>query len=455
MLFRLDDTIAAIASPPGPAPRGIVRLSGPDVVTVVRNVFEGPVTTGTVPWRSEGLIDLGTPHARLPLTAALLLWPTSRSYTGQPLAEFHTLGAPPLLESLLEKLISAGARQAERGEFTMRAFLNGRLDLFQVEAVLGVIEAADHEELAQALSQLGGGLTSCLRDLQRDVIALLGDLEAGLDFVEEDIEFVSNETARRRLCDIVRTLAGLLNDAREQLPAGYRPRVVLAGLPNTGKSTLFNRLAGGSLAIESDHAGTTRDYLTAPVQIGNLTVDLVDTAGWDSADDNLTQQAQQFRGVQIENADAIIWCTAADLPERDRRKDMQLRSELPRGIKILLPTITCADRTTCVSQNDSLRVSAVTGEGIDEMLSRLQSAFCRSSTARIGLLSMTGVRCRDSLQTALHSAKTALDSVEQRSGDEITALELRGVLAELASILGDTCTDDLLDHIFSSFCIGK
>jgi len=454
MPLSLDDTIAAIASPPGPAPRGIVRLSGPNVAAVVHGVFHGRMDPCRLPSRFTGIVNVGPPGVPLPLKSDLLLWPTARSYTGQPMAEFHTIGAPPLLDSLLEILCAHGARQAERGEFTLRAFLNGRLDLLQAEAVLGVIDAADHQELQQALTQLGGGLTSRLQQVRSDIIALLGDLEAGLDFVDEDIEFVTADELIRRLKDAANVFTDLLRDSRKQLPSGYRPRVVLAGLPNAGKSTLFNRLAGDSLAIESTQAGTTRDYLTAPVPLGELKIELIDTAGYEAAGDALMQQAQLFRSEQFETADLIIWCTAADLPAPLVPGNSQLQADLSAAGGTVIPILTCADRTS-PGQDDALPVSAVTGQGIEALKNRLRSALSRTSSARVALLSTTSVRCRDSLRRALNCAQSAVESLEQQAGDEITAVELRDVLKELRSILGETCTDEILDHIFSSFCIGK
>jgi tRNA modification GTPase len=249
MPLELHDTIAAVASPSDPAPRGIVRISGERTVDVVAQVFQTTASDSNsedwqrsrMPVRIEGHIAL--PTIGTPLPAALMLWPTARSYTGQPMAEIHTIGAPPLLGAVLERLFECGARSANRGEFTMRAFLAGRIDLVQAEAVLGVIDAADHEELKTALTQLGGGITSKLAAVRNEILSLLGDLEAGLDFVEEDIEFISASQICGRLQVCLGTLQELANDSGTRLPSGHRRRIVLAGLPNAGKSTLFNHPA--------------------------------------------------------------------------------------------------------------------------------------------------------------------------------------------------------------------
>jgi tRNA modification GTPase len=243
---------------------------------------------------------------RLPIEVGL--WPTKRSYTGQPLAELQLIGSPPLLEALLMQLCRSGCRAARPGEFTLRAFLAGRLDLMQAEAVLGVIDAADHVELEQALQQLAGGISQQMGTLRADLLDLLADLEAGLDFVDEDIEFVSREQLLSRVTAAQRTIAELCDQASRRLQSSARPRVVLAGLPNAGKSTLLNALTGRSAALVSEISGTTRDYLCVPLDRDGLHVDLIDTAGWDSETNGIEAVAQQRRHEQWQQADLIVWC---------------------------------------------------------------------------------------------------------------------------------------------------
>ncbi|MCA9065425.1 MAG: hypothetical protein KDA96_20295, partial [Planctomycetaceae bacterium] len=243
MPIDLEDCIVAVASPPGAAARGIIRLSGTNIREVVAAVFqsrdsEASWQVARLPRRTPGFLNL--PRVGLPVPAALYFWPTRRSYTGQPMAELHLIGAMPLLDAALETLCERGARPAERGEFTMRAFLSGRVDLVQAEAVVGVIDATSHQELQTALQQLGGAVTSRLSGTRQALLELLGDLEAGLDFVEEDIEFITAEEVHLRLTNAQSVLETLSRDADDRLPSGHLPRVVLTGLPNAGKSTLFN-----------------------------------------------------------------------------------------------------------------------------------------------------------------------------------------------------------------------
>lgn len=462
MPLDLEDTIVALASPPGPALRGIVRVSGVNTADVIGRFFSPDLDS--VQWRSAklprrftGQLDL--PSIMVPVPAALMYWPTRRSYTGQPMAEFHLSGSVPLVEATLEYLCENGARLAQRGEFTMRAFLSGRIDLLQAEAVLGVIEATDHDELQKALSQLGGRITSRLRQLRIDLIALLGDLEAGLDFVEEDIEFITKSEIALRLDAALVLLHELADVSATRLPAGYRRRIVLAGLPNAGKSTLFNCLIGQQRAIVSPIAGTTRDYLTATLRLESLEVELIDTAGWEDAADLIMQRAQELRAEQVSASDLVVWCTAVDLSgdsgDEDARLQQLALQRCPAMLKVLTRCDLVDDETQLRDVTSRLRISAASDDGIE----LLRAALCRQLTgtqsARSELLGTTAVRCRDSLHRTIQSLEQAKLATTELRGDELIALEIRQALQELSEILGEVYTDDILDHIFSNFCIGK
>ena len=464
MSVGLQDTIAAIASPSGPAERGIIRISGSATVAAVAGIFEVHDEAFVIadqrrPVRISGRLQLAS--LRMPLPAALMLWPTDRSYTGQPMAEFHTVGSPPLLDAVLESLFANGVRPANRGEFTMRAFMAGRIDLIQAEAVLGVIDAADHEELEAALTQLGGGITAKLAGVRSEILALLGDLEAGLDFVEEDIEFITSKQICDRLNACQETLAGLESESNVRLPSGYYRRVVLAGLPNAGKSTLFNRLVGASKAIVSPVAGTTRDYLTSVTNFGELEVELIDTAGWETASDLIMERAQGLRAAQLNVSDLVVWCTAADLNSELRKQNLTLKQQVMNQEASVVEVLTRFDlfdkrHNYGISEAQTpLFVSAETGDGISELSQAIADHFSATASSRTELLASTSARCRDSLMKSRTAIEAAILSAESEQGDEVTAFELRDALHEIGTILGEVYTDDILDHIFSNFCIGK
>ena len=465
MPLDLDDTIVALASPPGPALRGIVRVSGVNTADIAAKLFSPEQESANwrstkVPRRFEGQLNL--PSIIVPVPASLIYWPTRRSYTGQPMAEFHLSGSVPLIEATLEHLCENGARLARRGEFTMRAFLSGRIDLLQAEAVLGVIEATDHEELQKALTQLGGRITSRLGQLRIDLMALLGDLEAGLDFVEEDIEFITKNEIALRLDGALMLLKELADVSASRIPAGYRCRVVLAGLPNAGKSTLFNRLIGQQKAIVSPIAGTTRDYLTATLRLDSLDVELIDTAGWEDAADLIMERAQELRAEQVSASDLVVWCTAVDLSDKDRTEDSRLQQlatlRCPRILSVITRCDLLADSGASSAEPDagsSHRISAKNGDGIDALRTELRQQLVGSRAGRSELLGTTAVRCRDSLHRTIQSLERARSATIEHCGDELIAFEIRQALHELSTILGEVYTDDILDHIFSNFCIGK
>lgn len=472
MNVTLHDTIAAIASASGPAERGIIRITGRQTGQAIQSLLTDTddqrniIAEAKTSIRLKSELCLPVLHSRLPAT--LMWWPTDKSFTGQPMAEIHMLGSAPLMDAVLQRLFELNVRAANRGEFTLRAFLTGRIDLVQAEAVLGVIDAADHEELETALTQLGGAVTQSLRTVRDSILSLLGDLEAGLDFVEEDIEFVSKADLSDRLQHCLTLLTELDDQSEHRLPSGRRPKVVLAGLPNAGKSTLFNALAGESKAIVSDIAGTTRDYLSATVKTGTQEVDFIDTAGWESAADDIMQQAQDLRRLTMQECDLVVWCQAADLSQADQTANDLLRQQLASSTVTVLHAVTRCDLSTCAAgQHAELRVSFPNGNqqlsnqsdvaqrSVTQTLQAIDLALRQDQSSKSELLGSTAVRCRDSLRRTITSLQSAEEAAAIDAGDEIISMELRDALQQLSTILGEVYTDDILDHIFSNFCIGK
>jgi tRNA modification GTPase len=266
MSYPLDDTIAAVSSPPGGAARGIVRLSGPKVLACLEDIFRpSPEHKRGFPPTATAIVagTLQISGINSPIPSDVYVWPDRRSYTGQPAAEIHTLGCQPLLQRIVGELSAAGARPAQPGEFTLRAFLAGRLDLTQAEAVLGVIDAADPAQLDVALAQLAGGLATPLNGLRDALLELLAHLEAGFDFADEDLSFIDREQLDAQLADAAQVVDRVARQMGTRSESTMLSRVVLVGRPNTGKSSLFNALATRAQALVSRQAGTTRDYVTA------------------------------------------------------------------------------------------------------------------------------------------------------------------------------------------------
>ncbi|MSQ96504.1 MAG: tRNA modification GTPase [Gemmataceae bacterium] len=434
----LNDTIVALSSAPGPAARAIMRLSGRRSAAIARVICR-EFDKDAVP---AGHLHSGHLHLasfRQPIAADIYHFVAPRTYTGQDIIEIHTISCQPIVDAVIAGCLNAGARAAQPGEFTMHAFLAGKLDLTRAEAVLGVIEASDRHELKQALAQLAGGMAQPLQTLRDDLLNLLADVEAGLDFTEEDIRFVAADDLLRRLA---RGLAHLVNLRKQldQRALGQRPfRVVLAGEPNAGKSSLFNALVGRAAALVSAEAGTTRDYLVKTIDLGGVSIELVDTAGLRAPASAIESDAQSLGKEQTRQADLVLVCMPCDRPQ-------PAGAALPNTLSIA----TKADRAP--APPNLLATSATTGAGLAELRRLLADRVRRAGHTP---LAPSLSRCRHHVEACFEHLQHAHAIVIQEELPEILALELRLALEELGAMTGAIYTNDLLDRIFSRFCIGK
>ncbi len=325
--------------------------------------------------------------------------------------------------------------------------------------MLGVIDARDHEELETALKQLGGGLSGKIAEVRGDLLDLLSDLEAGLDFVEEDIEFVERADLIARLNAAAETIGRLSTQAESRMQSTGRLRVVLAGLPNAGKSFLFNALVGDEAAIVSDIKGTTRDVLYAAADWYGLALELYDTAGWESAPTELMREADQRRHEHSTNADLLLYCIASDVSADEAGINRQLLAEFDARQVPLVLVRTKSDLPSLPAfpneETPAVRVSALTGEGLPELQAEIARRMASASGRSRQLIGTTAARCRESLTSAAESLREAVGAATLCAGDELIAVELHQALEHLGRILGSVYTDDILDRIFSKFCIGK
>ena len=473
-MHPLDDTIAAVASPPGGAARGIVRVSGPDAFPSVARYFRGeetaPLAEPPSPRAAGGMLHL--PELASPLPCEVYCWPDGRSYTGQPVVEIHTLGSPPLLQVVLRSLTAAGARLAGPGEFTLRAFLGGRIDLSQAEAVLGVIDAADRRELDVALRQLAGGLARPLHALREALLDLLSHLEAGFDFADEEIPFIARDELLARLDEAARQIAAALAQMASRGESVELENAVLVGRPNVGKSSLFNALAADAAALVADLPGTTRDYLVAEIELDGVKCRLIDTAGTRGKENReerrgkreergevelplavlqeIDSAAQSFAAERSRQAAIRMLCLDSTRPPDDWERE-QARNAAERTIVVL---------TKCDLGGDTrldfraLPTSSRTGAGIDRLRGELRRKILAARAGAADVVADTAVRCRESLRLAGLSIERAR-RVAEAGQDELAAAEIRLALEELGKVVGAVYTDDVLDRIFSRFCVGK
>jgi tRNA modification GTPase len=431
----LDDTIVALSSAVGPAARGIVRLSGKRARAIIAAVCADWQAPGAGRFVRGNVLLAGFDS---PIRADIYHFAAPRSYTGEDVIEIHTLSSAPILDALISACLNAGARAALPGEFTMRAFLAGKLDLTRAEAVLGVIEARNSDHLKHALKQQAGGMAEPLQALREDLLNLLADVEAGLDFTEENIHFVSADDLLKRLGSGMAHLI-LLQKQIDHRSLSQRPfRVVLAGKPNAGKSSLFNALAGKSAALVSAEPGTTRDYLQCTIDLDGVKIELVDTAGLGVSVDAIDATSQSLGREQAKDADLVLWCSACD----DNAQDAASTGSLIIATKADLGAAPAG----------RLATSVMTGAGLAELRQCLAEEVRRVGHAA---LAPSLSRCRHHVDAALQHLRNSHALVIEEQMPELLALDLRLALDEIGAVVGAVYTDDLLDRIFSRFCIGK
>ncbi len=468
MPYDLDDTIAAIGTAPGGAARGMVRIAGPQTLACLSSFFScdddnSGLSTLKAPVVVPGTICCDSPNSQtisghtLKIPCDLFLWPTNRSYTRQPTAELHTIGSPPLLDAVMNKVCAHGARAAEPGEFTLRAFLAGRMDLTQAEAVLGVIDARDQPSLDTALAQLAGGLSQPLTELRENLLQILAELEAGLDFVDEDIEFISPQALLYRLAEAKQTVATTIQQMANRTDTTDLPRVAIIGAPNVGKSSLFNALIASEQqevrAIVSPQSGTTRDYVTAVIHIEGIPCEIVDTAGQEATltEESIEQAAQIKTNEQSRQANLRLLC----IDGKTEYSIEEIKRTFPADSYLLVQTKADLVADASAPGDQAILCSSVTGAGLDTLRSQIREQLMNTLQNNGGVVATTSARCFDSLRHADEALSRSLQLAEHSEGDELIAAEVRGALTELGRVVGAVYTDDVLDRIFSQFCIGK
>jgi tRNA modification GTPase len=442
-----SDTIVAISSATGAAARMIVRLAGPDAFALAGSLSSDELHPSVSVRTRLRFADLLVP-------ATLYAFRAPRSYTGDDLIEFHLPGNPLLGRLLLEQLTASGARAAEPGEFTARAYFNGRLDLVEAEGVAATISASNERELSAARQLLAGELSRRLKAPMDDLVETLALVEAGIDFSDEGISFIDREELLRRIDLVDRSLASLLADSARFEPLSHEPVVVLIGRPNAGKSTLLNALAGRERAVVSPVAGTTRDALSAEVALPGGMVRLVDVAGMEPEAGPL--RASPVGDVERQMAErARQMAEAADVLVLVRDvTDQRPPITTPKPADLLV--LTKADlepKVACTSP--AVLVGALSGCGLPELRAAL-SRICFGDAAAGGsaalALNARHVQCVIESREALAAAKAGTLAGD---GSELLAHHLRTALDALGTILGAVTPDEVLGKVFSAFCIGK
>lgn len=464
MLSRHSDTIAAIATPSGRGAVGIVRVSGKDVSAVVAQICGRPLRPREahyLPFRAADgeIIDQGL----------AIHFPAPNSYTGEDVLELQAHGGPVVMQLLLARCLEAGApagiRVAEPGEFTQRAFLNDKIDLAQAEAIADLIDASTEAAARGASRSLTGEFSGEIHALRDALVHLRMLVEATLDFPEEEIDFLQKADAQGQLAKLLAGVIQVLARARQGALLREGIKVVIAGQPNAGKSSLLNALAGAELAIVTPVPGTTRDVVSETIQIEGVPVHVIDTAGLRESEDVVERIGIERAWGQIEGADAVLFLhdlTRAEddgYIQADARIAKSLSEKLPRKIPVIdvwnkVDAASSARAASHEEGHSNVRLSAKTGAGLDALRTKLlQIAGWQPSGEGVFIARERHVHALKQVRSHLELAGTYLAG--QGNGLDLLAEELRLAQNALGTITGEFTADDLLGVIFSKFCIGK
>ena len=458
---KVKDTIAAISTPPGAGGIGIIRVSGPGSEEIGRLLFKS--RRKVEHFRTHHLYhgDIVSPEKGTVLDEVLItIMRKPHSYTGEDVLEINCHGGPVILQAILSEVIKAGARHAEPGEFTRRAFLNNRLDLSQAEAVSDMIMARTDRGLDLAITQLKGNLSKRTEAFRSSIIDILAFLETSIDFPEEDIEVPPAPELAGRIQVIIDNLRELLSTYSEGKVYRDGISAVIIGKPNVGKSSLLNRLLGEKRVIVASTPGTTRDFIEEVINIKGIPLRLTDTAGIRDAENIIEKEGIEIVRGKLSSADIIIMVldgseklTREDLGiiKKNRHRNCVLvinKSDLPhmlndQELNSLLPSI------------KPLRISAKYGDGIPSLKEHIHSLIISKTDDHRSEIIITNLRHKTALEKTVKLLSKARENMLEGISPEFAVLDLRESLESMGEIVGETINEDVLDRIFATFCIGK
>ena len=450
----LNDTIFAPATPPINSPIGIIRISGPKSLGVASSIFHQPkkikpryAVYGSIVDEDEILDDV-----------VLIFYKSPLSYTGEDMVDIFCHGNPIILRKIIKLIIKHGARIAEPGEFTKRSFLNGKVDLTGAEAINHIITARSEWEVSSAIKQMHGSIRDRINEIRNRVILLKADIESGIDFIEEDIEFISYEEALTQLGDIKTLVSDLLRRCRigERITHGID--LPIAGKPNVGKSSILNLILNWERAIVSNIPGTTRDLINEVVQFAGMRINLIDTAGIDTPSDEIEKKGIELSNKKMKTASIVIMVLDATSEVTDADREILKRIENKKKIflanKIDLLTMKDAKKIESIIGNKVIPFSAKTGIGLADLEKEI-SQIIRNEFVEYDNSFVADIRIVNLLETSLKNIDDCDVLLSQKEPPEIVAFELQTLIDNLSEITGEISPDDVLNSIFSRFCIGK
>ncbi|PLX60740.1 tRNA uridine-5-carboxymethylaminomethyl(34) synthesis GTPase MnmE [Sedimenticola selenatireducens] len=445
-----QESIAAVATPPGMGGVGVIRISGKLATTVAINL------TGSLPEpRLARFARFRDAEGQVLDEGLVLFFPAPHSFTGEDVLELQGHGGPVVLDLLLQRVLACGVRLARPGEFSQRAFLNGKLDLAQAEAIADLIESGTAAAARLAVRSLEGEFSRRIHQLVEQLILLRMYVEAAIDFPEEEIDFLSDGKVAGDLAEIIDAVEAVRKSAQLGRLMRDGMTLVIAGLPNAGKSSLLNSLAGRESAIVTDIPGTTRDLLREQIQIDGMPLHLVDTAGLRESSDAVEKEGIRRARAEIARADRILWIFDDKLDPQHRAFDSSL---LPGGIPVTFIRNKIDQSGTAAAVRETaagfeIALSAKTGEGIDLLREHLKQCMGFNSGQEGEFIARR--RHLDAIQRASEHLLTGRAALQDQGSGELLAEDLRQAQQALSEITGEFTADDLLGQIFSSFCIGK
>lgn len=456
-----NSTIVALSTAPGLGAIAVVRLSGPEAVSIVNRVFKpaGKKTLAEAPSHTAHfgvILDGGSELDEVVTT----VFRSPRSYTGQDVVEISCHGSPYIQQRLIEVLIGAGARLAGPGEFTMRAFLAGRMALTQAEAVADLIASESAAQHRMAMSQMRGGYTEALKTLRQELVDFVALIELELDFSEEDVEF-ADRGRLTNLLDLIKTkVDGLLKSFQEGNAIKTGIPIVIAGRPNAGKSTLLNALLNEERAIVSDIAGTTRDVIEDQLIIDGIPFRLMDTAGLRESNDQIEKAGIERSFDRMGKGTLVLYLFDQNAISGDEvQTDLnQLRTINPNILPVANKADLIENRTKAYNSaipEGTIFISAKQGTHLDVLRHAMVERAVKSPDVATGSVTMSNVRHFEALEKASAHLVAARNGLASGLSGEFVSFDLRQVLEHLGAITGEVTTDDLLGSIFSRFCIGK
>jgi tRNA modification GTPase len=452
-----NETIVAVATPPGRGGIGIVRLSGPEASRIAQPMLRLRNPLAHAQARFADVVDLES-QERLD-EAVVTYFAAPHSYTGEDVVEVAAHGSPVILEALVRQALKGGARLAAPGEFTQRAFLNGRIDLTQAEAVHDLIEAQTLYQARVAAQQLQGALSRRIKPIKDGLVALIALLEAGIDFAEDDVDVLPGAEIESRIEEI----RGQLQPVADSFARG---RIVHAGLmlaivgrPNAGKSSLFNRIVQRERAIVTAAPGTTRDLVTERVSLGGIPVELVDTAGMRDASDEAEQIGIRKSREALADADMVL--LVLDATAAPEQEELEMLATLARRRALVVVNKSDLAHPSAAMEEalselglPVVLTSALNGEGVGELKQKML-AMVTDQTVETETGMLTSLRQYEAVTATLEGLAAAEAAAGQNIPHEMVLLDLYGALRHLDSLTGETTSDDILSLIFSTFCIGK